>query len=215
MDFIGTKDLLYTDKDFGSDSRHEGNANSHDEGIPSDEEGDYGIATSKSLGLDGDEQAKVRPIASVTAVNKYNAKPQKDGKLLSKRKKKKKNKKEEKREKTPGTNFPVRQHGAGKLGKYREVFDVAVRCFIPSGQEDKHLYTMVITTSRPIKKAMIEVITGAAIGTIEVPIVYADKGVIDKNTISDIPLEAGNNILHFKFNDNISHKVTTATYEFK
>lgn len=217
MDFIGTKDLLYTDKDFGSNSRHDGNANSHDEGTPSDEEGDYGIATSKSLGIDGDNQTKVRPIASVTAINKYNAMPQKDGKLLSnrKKKKKKKKKKEEKREKQPGHNFPVREHGLGKLGKYREVFDVAVRCFIPSGQEDKHLYTMVISTNRPIKKAMVEVITGAAIGTIEVPIAYTDKGIIDKNSICDIPLEAGNNILHFKFNDNISHKVTTATYEFK
>lgn len=216
MDFIGTKDLLYTDKDFGLDSRHDGNAKSQDEGTPSDEEGDYGIATSKSLGIDGDNQIKVRPIASVTAVNKYNAQPQKDGKLLSSRnKKKKKKKKEEKQEKQPGNNFPVRQQGSGKLGKYREVFDVAVRCFIPSGQEDKHLYTMVITTNRPIQKAMIEVITGAAIGTIEVPIVYTDKGVIDNNTICDIPLEAGNNIIHFKFSDNISHKVTTATYEFK
>lgn len=215
MDFIGTKDLLYTDKDFGSDSRHDGCANSHDEGTPSNEEGDYGIATSKSLGIDGDSQTKVRPIASVTAVNQYKAKPQNDGKLLSNKKKKKKKKKEDNHGKQPGKNFPVRQHGTGRTGKYREVFDVAVRCFIPSGQEDKYLYTMVITTNRPIKKAMIEVITGAAIGTIEIPIVYADKGIIEKNTICDIPLEVGNNILHFKFNDNISHKVTTATYEFK
>lgn len=216
MDFIGTKDLLYTDKDFGSDSRHDGSANSHDEGTLSNEEGDYGIATSKSLGINGDNETKVRPITSVTAINQYNAKPQKDGNLLSSKKKKKKKKKnEEKQEKQPGKNFPVRQHGTGKLGKYREVFDVAVRCFIPSGQEDKHLYTMVITTNRPIQKAMIEVITGAAVGTIEVPIVYADKGVIEKNTICDIPLEAGINVLHFKFIDNISHKVTTATYEFK
>lgn len=215
MDFVGIKDMLYTDKDFGSNSRHNGSSYSHDEGVQSDEEGDYGIATSKSLGIDGDDPIKARPIASVTAVNKYKANPNDNGRLLGKKKKRKKKTERGKYEKQPGKNFPVRQHGAGRLGKYREVHDVAVRCFIPSGQEDKHLYTMVITTSRPVKKAMIEVITGAAIGTIEVPIVFADKGVVDKNTISDIPLNVGNNILHFKFSDSISHKVTTVTYEFK
>lgn len=217
MDFIGIKDMLYTDEDLGSDSRHEGSANSHDEGTPSNEEGDYGIATSKSLGIDGDDEIKVRPIASITAVKKASANSDKSGKLMKNKKKRKKKpiKPNPNPRSTPGEKTPVTLDKKGKKGKYREIFDVAVRCFIPSGQEDKHLYTMVITTKRPIKKAKIELVTGAAIGTIEVPVAYSDRGSVDKNAICDIPLEVGNNILHFKFNDKISHKVTTATYEFK
>lgn len=214
-DFCGIKDLLYTDKDFGSNSQHSGNSISQEEGIPTGEEGEDGIVTSKSLGIDTNNEVKVRPIASVTAVKNSKATPNEKGKLRGKRRKPRKKDPTIIREHTPGTDFPVSTNSKGRQGKYREIFDVAVRCFIPSGQEDEHLYTMVINSARKIDKAMVEIITGAAIGTLDIPISNSDKGSVDKNRICDIPLEVGINTLHFKFNDNISHSITTATYEFK
>lgn len=217
FDFYGIKDLLYTEKDFGTNSHNDGNSNSQDEGKPSVEEGEYGIATSKSIGGDSDKIIKIRPIASVTAKIEAKASPDKKGKLLAKKKRRRRihpNPNPDPIPK-PGTNFPVNIDEKGKKGVYREIFNVNVKCFIPSGQEDKNLYTMVINSRNKIDKAMVEITTGAAIGTLNVPIIYTDKGIIKGNRISDIPLEIGNNILHFKFGDNITHSVTVTTYEFK
>lgn len=216
VEFFGIKDLLYTDKDFGSNSRQNGDSNSEDEGTPSNLEGEYGIMTSKSLGVDGEEQVKVRPIASVTAIKKATTKPDEKGKLRGK--KRKKHTKPDphiKREKKPGTKFPVSEDEKGKKGKYREIFDVTVRCFRPSSPDGSNLYTMVIYSKRKIEKAMVELITGTALGTTEVPIEYSDTGTFTNNTICDIPIEPGMNTIHFRFNDNIPHCTTVVTYEFK
>ena len=68
---------------------------------------------------------------------------------------------------------------------------------------------------REIDNAMVELSTGGAIRSVEVPVVYSDKGKVDKHRICEIPLEAGVNILHFKFEDKMSHSIKVATYEFK
>lgn len=216
VDFYGIKDLLYTDKDLGSDSRKNGDAAADTEGSPSDEEGDSGIITSKSLGIDGDELVKTRPIASVTAVKKTTAHPDEKGNKRGKRRKKRKQVKDiidtTSKVHKSGTDFPVSDNKTGKKGHYREIFDVDVRCFKPSGQEE---YNMVIISKKKIDNAMIELSTGGAIRSVEVPIAYSDKGTVNKHRICEIPLEVGANILHFKFEDKMSHSVKVATYEFK
>lgn len=213
VDFYGIKDLLYTDKDLGSDSRKNGDAATDTEGSPSDEEGDSGIMTSKSLGIDGDELVKTRPIASVTAVKKTTAHPDKKGNKRGKRRKKRKHDTDTTpKVHKPGTDFPVSDNKMGKKGHYREIFDVDVRCFKPSGQEE---YNMVIVSKKKIDNAMVELSTGGAIRSVEIPISYSDKGTVDKHRICEIPLEVGENILHFKFEDSMLHSVKVATYEFK
>lgn len=213
VDFYGIKDLLYTDKDLDSNSRKNGDASAGTEGFPSNEEGDSGIMTSKSLGIDGEGLIKTRPIASVTAVKKTTAQPDEKGNKRGKRRKKHKpfiNPKPKVYK--PGTNFPVSNNKTGQTGHYREIFDVDVRCFKPSGQEE---YNMVIISKKKIDNAMIELSTGGAIQSVEVPIAYSDKGTVDKHCICEIPLEIGVNILHFKFEDKMSHSIKVATYEFK
>lgn len=213
VDFYGIKDLLYTDKDLDSNSRKNGDASADTEGFPSNKEGDFGIMTSKSLGIDGDELIKTRPIASVTAVKKATTQPDEKGNKRGKRRKKHKHiidpiPKVHK----PGTDFPVSDNKTGKKGHYREIFDVDVRCFKPSGQEE---YNMVIVSKKKIDNAMVELSTGGAIHSVEVPVAYSDKGTVDKHRICEIPLEAGVNIIHFKFEDKMSHSIKVATYEFK
>lgn len=213
VDFYGIKDLLYTDKDLDSDSRKNGDASTDTEGFPFNEEGNSGIMTSKSLGIDGDELIKTRPIASVTAVKKTTANPDEKGNKRGKKRKKRKHVIDPTpKVHKPGTDFPVSDNKTGKKGHYREIFDVDVRCFKPSGQEE---YNMVIVSKKKIDNAMVELSTGGAIRSVEVPVVYSDKGKVDKHRICEIPLEAGVNILHFKFEDKMSHSIKVATYEFK
>ena len=215
IEFYGIRDFLYTDKDLGSNSSQNGNSYSQLEGISSGEDGDFGIPTSTSLGVGGEVLPKVSPIASVTAIKKAKANFDVDGRLRSKKRKKHRKGPNPAPNPKPGTDFPVSVDDKGKLGKYRQIFDVSVRSFVPSGQVDKQLYTMIVSSKRNIDKAMIEITTGAAIGTIDVPIAYSDKGFIEQNRICDIQLAAGNNVLHFKFKDEMSHCITVATYEFK
>lgn len=215
IDFVGIKDLLYTEKNLDSDSNKDGNATSLENGIPTNQEGPFGIATSKSLGVEGEKELKMRPIASVTAVKKAKTLPDQDGSLRGKKRKKRKRKERNNKEHDqhkPGVKVSVIENPQGKEGQYREIFNVEARCFRPSGED---LYTMVINSPRKIEKAMVELSTGGAINTVVTPVVYSDSGVVDKHRICDIPLEAGINVLHFKFEDNISHSVTIATYEFK
>lgn len=216
VDFCGVKDLLYTDKDFGSNSRHKGNASSPEEGDPSFVEGDSGIATTKSIGINGEEPAKTRPISSVTSINQKKASPG-DPQLLGRRRKKRKRKKTDivHTRKKEGLDFPVTADKEGKEGRYREIFNVRASCYLPSDQNSSKLYTMVVIAPKKIEKAMVEITTGTALGTLEVPISYSDKGVVNQNRIQDIPLEEGSNIIRFKFADNISHSIKVATYEFK
>lgn len=212
VDFYGLKDLLYTDKNLDSESRKSGNASS-EEGFSSNEEGTSGIMTSKSLGIDGNEPVKTRPIASVTAVKKTNAQPDNNGRKRGKKRKRRKRIIDPKpKVHKPGTNFPVDENKKGKKGYYREIFDVDVHCFKPSGQEE---YNMVIVSPKKIEKAMVELSTGGAIRPVEVPIASSDKGIVNNHRICDIPLEAGVNILHFKFEDKMSHSIKVATYEYK
>ena len=217
VDFFGIKDLLYTDKNLDSSSRQNGNAASNDDGTPTYNEGDYGIMTTKSLGVEGDNQIHApRPIASVTEVKRTKAEKNENGKLRGKRKKHRKQRKViDDIIHKPGTTFPLSEVKNGKDGHYREITSVDVHCFIPSGQEDKYLYTMVIKSPKKIEKAMVELSTGGALASVEIPVAFSDKGKADNNRICDLSLEEGLNTLHFKFNDKISHSIKVATYEFK
>lgn len=216
VDFFGIKDLLYTDKNLDSNSQQNGNASSNDYGTPTYNEGDYGIMTSKSLGIDGDNQIPARPIASVTEVKKANAEKNKNGKLRGKNKKRRKSRKINVDPiHKPGTTFPLSEVKKGKVGYYREITNVDVHCFIPSGQDDKYLYTMVIKSPKKIEKAMVELSTGGALASVNIPVAFSDKGKADNNRIYDFSLEEGLNTLHFKFNDKISHSIKVSTYEFK
>lgn len=83
-------------------------------------------------------------------------------------------------------------------------------------ENNELFHILIINSDRQIDNSELELLVGSDNDRDDgIAVNYSNVGTIEKNTIKNVPLEMGNNIIKIRFVDNLKHSVKMKAYEIQ